>query len=366
MSERRRDNKGRLLRQGELQRSDGKYEYRYYDEKGERKSVYSWKLVDTDRVPSGKRCTESLRSIEKRIRKDLEDGIQTYEADRTTLNCHFDRYIAQKIEIKESTRENYKYMYNKYVRDEIGYMKLANIKYSDVKRFYLSLIHEKGFKPNSMEIIHTILHPVFSTAVRDGIIRLNPTDGVMNEIKRTHNWEKPKRKALTEAQQSAFISYVSSSPTYNHWLPIFTVLLGTGCRIGEVVGLRWQDCDFAEGIISINHNLVYRKREKTGKMGFHITTPKTNAGIRIIPMLEEVRRALIQERLRQMEDGFNDTVIDGYSGFIFSSRYGDAISPHCVNRAIERIYRDTMLRKRNGLSKKSVRRNSYRIFHATT
>ena len=90
----------------------------------------------------------------------------------------------------------------------------------------------------------------------------------------------------------AFISYVSSSPTYNHWLPIFTVLLGTGCRIGEVVGLRWQDCDFAEGIISINHNLVYRKREKTGKMGFHITTPKTNAGIRIIPMLEEVRRAL--------------------------------------------------------------------------
>ena len=236
MSEKRRDNKGRLLRQGELQRSDGKYEYRYYDEKGERKSVYSWKLVDTDRIPSGKRCNESLRSMEKRIRRDLEDGIHTHEADRTTLNGHFDRYIAQKIEIKESTRGNYKYMYDKYVRDEIGYMKLANIKYSDIKRFYLSLIHEKGFKPNSMEIIHTILHPVFSTAVRDGIIRLNPTDGVMNEIKRTHNWEKPKRKALTESQQSAFISYVSSSPTYKHWLPIFTVLLGTGCRIGEVVG----------------------------------------------------------------------------------------------------------------------------------
>ena len=135
MSEKRRDNKGRLLRQGELQRSDGKYEYRYYDEKGERKSVYSWKLVDTDRIPSGKRCNESLRSMEKRIRRDLEDGIHTHEADRTTLNGHFDRYIAQKIEIKESTRGNYKYMYDKYVRDEIGYMKLANIKYSDIKRF---------------------------------------------------------------------------------------------------------------------------------------------------------------------------------------------------------------------------------------
>ena len=58
------------------------------------------------------------------------------EADRTTLNGHFDRYIAQKIEIKESTRGNYRgHMYDKYVRDEIGYMKLANIKYSDIKRF---------------------------------------------------------------------------------------------------------------------------------------------------------------------------------------------------------------------------------------
>ena len=114
MSEKRRDNKGRLLRQGELQRSDGKYEYRYYDEKGERKSVYSWKLVDTDRIPSGKRCNESLRSMEKRIRRDLEDGIHTHEADRTTLNGHFDRYIAQKIEIKESTRGNYKYMYDTF------------------------------------------------------------------------------------------------------------------------------------------------------------------------------------------------------------------------------------------------------------
>ena len=234
MSEKRRDNKGRLLRQGELQRNDGKYEYRYYDEKGERKSVYSWKLVDTDRIPSGKRCNESLRSMEKRIRRDLEDGIHTHEADRTTLNGHFDRYIAQKIEIKESTRGNYKYMYDKYVRDEIGYMKLANIKYSDIKRFYLSLIHEKGFKPNSMEIIHTILHPVFSTAVRDGIIRLNPTDGVMNEIKRTHNWEKPKRKALTESQQSAFISYVSSSPTYKHWLPFLLCCSGPGAESAKL------------------------------------------------------------------------------------------------------------------------------------
>ncbi len=345
MSDKRRDTKGRLLKSGERQREDGKYEYRYYDQKGVRRSVYSWKLVDTDKLPPGKRCKESLRSIEKRIRRDIEDGIQTQVAEQTTLNLHYEKYIATKKEIKESTRENYKYMYDKYVREEIGYMKLVNIKFSDIRAFYLSLIHEKGFKPNSIEIIHSILHPIFDTAVRDCIIRLNPTDGVIKEIKKTHNWKKTKRKALTETQQSAFISYVSSSTTYKHWYPLFVVLLGTGCRIGEVLGLRWQDCDFAEGIISINHNLIYRKRENTGKMGFSITTPKTDAGMRIIPMLEDVKQVLLQERIRQMTEGFNDTVIEGYTGFIFSSRYGDALNPHCVNRAIQRICRDYNLQE---------------------
>ena len=73
VSDKRRDSKGRLLKQGERQREDGKYEYRYYDEKGGRHSVYSWRLVDTDRIPPGKRDAESLRSMEKRIRRDLED-----------------------------------------------------------------------------------------------------------------------------------------------------------------------------------------------------------------------------------------------------------------------------------------------------
>ena len=57
-------------------------------------------------------------------------------------------------------------------------------------------------------------------------------------------------------------------------------------------------------------------------------------------MFAAVKSALLGERLRQMQEGFNQTVVDGYSGFIFSNRYGDVLSPHNVNRAIERIIRD--------------------------
>lgn len=337
MSEKRRDNKNRILNNGESQRKDGKYEFKYVDADGKRRSVYSWKLVETDKVPTGKRCDVSLREQEKQIRRDLEDGISTHNANSKTLNDIYDTYIEGKTELKQSTRIGYKYMYKRYVRDGIGKKRISAIKYSDIKKFYNSLIDEKGFKPNSMEIVHTILHPVFTMAVRDGYIRNNPTDGVMGEIKKSHNWEKSKRHALTTEQQEKFVDFVAHSKEYQHWLPLFTVFLGTGCRVGELIGLTWNDCDFKENIISINHNLIYRQQDN-GKCEMHVTTPKTESGKRIVPMFEAVRKALLQERMRQMQTGFNTTEIDAYSGFVFKNRYGYVQNPHAINRAIKRIY----------------------------
>ena len=336
----RRDTKNRLLGKGEYQKSDGRYMYRYVDSKGNKRFVYSWTLTQTDRPPKGKHSEKCLRELEKEIAKDLQDEIDSFKARKMTLNAFYEDYIEQKQELKTSTRTNYKYMYKKYVWDSIGRRKLPEIKYSDIKKFYNHLIREVGFKPNSMETIHTILHPIFATAVRDGYIRVNPTDGVMAEIKKSNDWEKPKRHALSVQEQEAFVEFTKSHSVYSHWLPLFTVLLGTGCRVGEIVGLTWDDCDFKNGIININHSLIYRPDEFTGKSGFYISTPKTKAGEREIPMFEAVRKALLNERLRQMQEGFNQTVIDGYSGFIFSNRFNGVLSPHNINRAIERITRD--------------------------
>lgn len=336
----RRDTKNRLLGKGEYQKSDGRYMYRYVDSKGNSRFVYSWTLTQTDRPPKGKHSEKCLRELEKEIAKDLQDEIDSFKAKKMTLNAFYEDYIEQKQELKTSTRTNYKYMYKKYVWDSIGRRKLPEIKYSDIKKFYNHLIREVGFKPNSMETIHTILHPIFATAVRDGYIRVNPTDGVMAEIKKSNDWEKPKRHALSVSEQEAFVEFTKSHSVYSHWLPLFTVLLGTGCRVGEIVGLTWDDCDFKNGIININHSLIYRPDEYTGKSGFYISTPKTKAGEREIPMFEAVRKALLNERLRQMQEGFNQTVIDGYSGFIFSNRFNGVLSPHNINRAIERITRD--------------------------
>lgn len=337
-SVKRKDKRGRILKDGEDQMKDGRYRYQYKSGSGKRQSVYSWKLVPTDKVPAGKRDGLSLREKELEIMQDMRDGIDGKTASKITLNDMFNLYMAGKRELKQSTRTNYNYMYKNYVQDVLGSRKISGIKYSDIKAFYNSLITERNFKPNSMEIIHTILHPVFTLAVRDGYIRSNPTDGVMTEIKKGHDWEKTKRHALTIEEQESFINFMVHSDTYNHWLPLFTVFLGTGCRIGEILGLRWNDCDFENKIININHNLIYRQQD-SGKCEKHITTPKTSAGCRTIPMLGEVRDALLQEKRQQWMMGYTKECveIDGYTDFIFRNRYGDPYAPISINRAIDRI-----------------------------
>lgn len=335
----RTDNRGRILKDGESQRPDGTYRYRYTDAMGKRRDIYSSRLAATDKPIPGSRSELSLREKEKLINRDLEDGIKAQVENKVTLNDLFQLYISGKTKLKESTRTNYVYMYEKYIKDVLGIKQIKAIKYSTIYSFYCNLIDNQGFKPNSMETIHTILHPVFRLAVRDNYIRTNPTEGVMGEIKKSNDWEKPKRIALTIPEQEAFIQYISKSRTYNRWLPLVTVFLGTGCRVGEIIGLRWEDCDFENDTISINHNTLYRKYEGDDEARFHITTPKTQAGIRVIPMLSEVKKALMTEYNLQAEYGFCDEVIDGYSGFIFQNRYGSLLSAHDINRAIERIYR---------------------------
>lgn len=59
------------------------------------------------------------------------------------------------------------------------------------------------------------------------------------------------------------LNYLRTHPTYNHWYPIFAVMIGTGLRVGEVAGLRWCDIDLEEGMIDVNHTLVYYDHRDT-------------------------------------------------------------------------------------------------------
>lgn len=326
MAKARKDNRGRALRKGESQRTDNTYVYTYTDPFKKRRFVYAKDL-------------QTLREKQDKLKREQLDGLDSYLAGNATLNFVFDRYMSTKYDLRKTTKSNYLYMYNHFVRDGFGERLIAELKYSDVKYFYLYLLNEKGLQANTVDTIHTILHPTFQLAVRDDIIRKNPSDGVMAEIKKKAGKNKGIRHALTIQQQRAFLNYIANEPVFIHWLPLFTVLLGTGCRIGEVIGLRWQDIDYENRIININHSVVYYAvaGAPTKKSVFQVSLPKTEAGIRDVPMMDEVYEALQQEYEYQRENGFNSTTIDGMTGFIFCNRFGNVHNPQTVNRTIKRI-----------------------------
>ncbi len=326
MAKARKDNRGRALRKGESQRTDNTYVYTYTDPFKKRRFVYAKDL-------------QTLREKQDKLKREQLDGLDSYLAGNATLNFVFDRYMSTKYDLRKTTRSNYLYMYNHFVRDGFGERLIAELKYSDVKYFYLYLLNDKGLQANTVDTIHTILHPTFQLAVRDDIIRKNPSDGVMAEIKKKAGKNKGIRHALTIQQQRAFLNYIANEPVFSHWLPLFTVLLGTGCRIGEIIGLRWQDVDYENRIININHSVVYYAvaGAPTKKSVFQVSLPKTEAGIRDVPMMDEVYEALQQEYEYQRENGFNSTTIDGMTGFIFCNRFGSVHNPQTVNRTIKRI-----------------------------
>ena len=319
----RKDSKGRVLQKGESQRKiDGMYIYTYVDPYGKRCYVYSKDLF-------------TLREKEQDLIRCQMDGLDFYVGGRATINMAFDRYMSTKYNLRETTRSNYIYMYNRFVRDEFGNRLIADVKYTDVKMFYYHLMNDKNIAVNTLDNIYTIIHPIFDMAVRDDIIRKNPTDGVMAEIKKNSGKNKGIRHALTVEQQKAFIDAIRYSPEYYHWYPLFVTLLGTGMRIGECIGLRWKDVDFKHRNINVNHAVTYYTRRE--KVCFGVSKPKTEAGTRLIPMMDTVYDALKNEYDRQKKDGFCVAEVDGMNGFIFSNRNGSLHNPHCINSAIKRI-----------------------------
>lgn len=325
----RKDNKGRALRKGEGQRTeDLLYYYTFTDPLGRTKRIYAGTLME-------------LRKKEDEIVKAQLDGLDVYTAGEADLNFLFDRYISTKSELRPTTRSNYEYMYDQFVRDTFGKKKICTIKYSDVFQFYNILLDERNLKINTLDTVHTILHPTFQLAVRDAIIRVNPSDGVMAELKRKrHDKDGDIRHALPAEQQKAFLDFVRNSPEYERWAPLFTVMFGTGCRIGEIIGLRWEDIDLDEKWININHSVSYltSKRNGKSKSRYIVTEPKTKAGIRVIPMMDQVRDAFFKEYdYQQLLDICCNVEIDGYSDFIFCNRMGGIHNAQTVNREIKRI-----------------------------
>lgn len=325
--ERRKDNKRRVLKEGEYQRSSGTYEFKWRDKRGNRHSISAVTL-------------EELREKELDVLRDVLDGVKV-DKNNLTVNDLYNSWIQLKRGLKENTFSNYKYMYKMFVEPDFGKNRITDLKRSDVRGFYNFLAEEKHVQINTIDSIHIVLHQVLEIAVEDDYLRYNPSDNALKELKKAVNFEVEKRRALTVSEQEIFEAFLRKKGQYHRWYPVFTVMLWTGMRVGEITGLRWCDIDLEEGSINVNHTLVYFDKRAEERCTFAINTTKTKAGERSIPMLPKVKEAFLMEKEYQRECGVkSESVVDGYRDFIFVNRFGNVQHQGTLNKALRRIIRD--------------------------
>ena len=259
MANAKKDSKGRKLRENESQMPDGRYRYRYTDKDCKRKAVYSWRLVPADKMPTGKRQDLSLREKELAIEKDLQDGISSM-GKSITVNEQFLNYLDSKAKLAVTTRNNYFHLWEKHIKDNpIGHAFIANVKKSDILKFYKHLSEDLGFSNGTIQLYQNILYPAFDLAVEDDLIRKNPCKNCMKDY--AQGSLSSNKKAIPREEQIALMRYIQSDATYSVYYPMFVLMLGTGCRIGEALGLTWNDINFEEQYVDINHQAIYKKKD---------------------------------------------------------------------------------------------------------
>lgn len=337
----RKDSKGRVLKKGEYERPDGRYQYAYTTITGKRTFIYA-------------KTIEELRKKEREYQIASYSGASNY-GTKVSINSMFDRAISLKVGIKESTYVSYMDRYNKHVREDFGKLPISRVTHSDILAFYNSLLRNKGLSVGTIAVVHLQLLSSFQLAYKDGIIAKNPLDGVFSSFRR--NLAKTERKvhALTIEEQRAFLDYLDNHPRWGRYHSIFQIMLGTGLRVGELCGLRWQDVDIEKRVIDINHTLC-SVNSVTGisKGKLTISTPKTKAGTRRIPIMKSVADAFIEEYKIAESKGFISETIDGYSGFVFTSKNGTVYNTCKLNIMLDRIV-ESYNKQENMLAKEEKR-----------
>ena len=311
MSEKRRDNRNRVLRYGESQRPDGRYQFKYQDNDGKVKFVYSWRLDKNDRTPAGKKRELSLREKEKQIEHDLFDHIVPNGGNMTVLEL-VKKYVSLKTGVRHNTEANYNFVINIIAKEDFGRMRIDKVHLSDAKAWLIKL-QKDGRGYSTIHSIRGVVRPAFQMAVDDDLIRKNP---FAFELATVVVNDSVTREAITRAQEREFLRFIQEDKHFCKYYDGIFILFNTGLRISEFCGLTIGDIDFKEMRINIDHQLQ-RKRN----MEYVIEDTKTSSGTRFVPMTPEVAecfRRILANRARPKVE----PMVDGYTGFLFLDKNG--------------------------------------------
>lgn len=148
-----------------------------------------------------------------------------------------------------------------------------------------------------------------------------------------HNSLHTDKKALTREEQAEFLRFLQNNKTYRCYYELVALMLSTGCRISEALGLTWEDINLQEKYITIDHQLIYKNR--VGKSVHFIARPK-NKTTRVIPLQDDIISILQKYKAATYFTCKSCTYeVDGYKGFIFFNRN---MKPHQPNTIVNALH----------------------------
>lgn len=333
----RKDNRGRVLKPGEVQLQSGLYEFVYYDSQRNRKRYYSYRLIDSDITPKGKKDKLPLRVFEKKIKHELANLIMP--SDMSVIDL-VESYITTKYDkVRNSTIMGYNTVLNILKNEDFGYKPIESIKTPMAKEFLQDLQH-RGRSYSSIHTIRGVLRPAFQRAVDSDWIIKNPfefqlVDAIINDS--------IKREPVSPPQQREFLAFVKSDKHFSRYYDGINILFKTGLRISEFCGLTMGDIDFKKKTL-----IVCRQLQRQSNMSYVIEKPKTVNGFRVIPLVDDVLNSfsnIIGNRNKPKKE----PVVDGVSGFLFLDKNGmPMVAYHWekyfqhIREKYNKIYKDSM------------------------
>lgn len=326
----RKDKKGRILRTGEYQRQDGRYVY-YYHEYGKQKYASSWTLVETDRIPPGKKRDRSLREKEKEIEQRLALRLSP-EAETMTVQELLDIFIKHRSPgLRASTRRGYDSEKNRIARTGIYGRRIRDLSILECKSWIYE-VSALGVSYETVRKTQALLRQALDMAYENDWIAKNPCCFKLSKILKKTDSET--RYPLNEEWKKKYLDFVKASNEYSFYYDAVFILFNTGLRISELCGLTKDDVNFDRGFIDVTKQLL--PSEKNGR---YLQTTKTTNGVRKIPVTDAVRE-MLEVRISEIGSRKVNPKVDGLMDFVFLSKSCTLMDSRCWNKIFTRIYRE--------------------------
>ncbi|RKI83904.1 site-specific integrase [bacterium 1xD42-87] len=323
-----KDLKGKELGVGLNQRKDGRYQARFTRFNGQRSEKNFVKVTEARSWLNEQRYLDSITAT----------GDMTVDEWYNYWIENFKNGI-----VKDNTTKNYKQRYEYNIKNEIGLIKLQDIRQLHCQKILNNMFDSGRYSNGTMELTQITLHALFKGAVENDYLQKNPAENL--KLKRRDN-DNEERRVLTRQEQKIFKEYAKNT-LYNN---AYCLVLETGLRAGEVGGLKWSDVDFENGVINVQRTIL----QDAQKGGFYFGTPKTKKSKRKIPLTNEAvsilnNQKMLQCKLRMKSKNWNSY----WDGLVFTTVNGNPVGASTFRsmmiRIVKNINFDRQYNAQNGL-----------------